>query len=129
MLRKLLGDFVRNLLTPPPKVGKVGVRHTGEMTVQKYEATLPPPGAVDVVKRVLHLKVDGVDSTTDLAATATLAPFSVEDGKAFDVWLIDVDDAGNESPFDAAAVYSANAVDDIPPPGPGMLGVAHVGED
>lgn len=129
MFRKFLAGALRNLLTPPPIPGKVSVRHLGEAVVQKYEATLPAPGAADVVKRVLHLKVDGTDTTTDLPKDAIVAPFGVEDGKTFDVWLIDVDDAGNESPFDSAAVYSATAVDDIPPPSPGMLGVVHVGEE
>lgn len=124
-----LAAKIRDLLAPPPVVPAPRVRHTGEVSMQKYEADLPVAGAKDVTKRHLHVEIDGTDTVTDLAADATVGAFAVEDGKAFKVWLIDEDDASNLSPFDEASVYSATATDDIPPPNPGMLGVRHVGEE
>lgn len=97
--------------------------------MQKYEADLPPVGAPDVTNRLFHLEVDGVDAVTELSKDATVAPFSVQDGKEFKVWVQDRDDAGNVSAFDPTKVYTATAVDDIPPAAPGAPGVRHVGEE
>ncbi len=129
MLKRLLAAVVRDLLRAPPAPERLRIRNLGEFKMQKYEADLPTPGATDVVERKFHVEVDGVDAVQTLAKDAVKATFGVEDGKTFKVWLTDVDDAGNESPFDPASTYTATATDELAPPSPGAPTVRHVGEE
>jgi hypothetical protein len=129
-LRTLLGAFVRELLREPSAPSAPTIRHMGEMQVQLYETDAPDLGAPDVVSRKFHLEVDGVDAVTVVAKDLPLVvPFKVEDGKAFKIWFSDIDDAGNESPFNPANVTTGTAVDDIAPASPNAPNVRHVGEE
>jgi hypothetical protein len=99
-----------------------------EMTVGLvYTITLPAPGAPDVTARELHVTLDqGADNVQTLPASATSAQVACNEGQAVSLFLVDVDDAGNESPPSPTLSYTA--ADVIPPPAPGPLTIASVSE-
>lgn len=91
-----------------------------------YEVGLASSVSPDVVKRVLSVTVDGIESVTEVAAAATkflLDP--VKEGANVTVALKDVDDAGNSSEW---ASVSFVAKDTLPPETPGAPTVVLVDE-
>ena len=91
-----------------------------------YEVGLASSVSPDVVKRVLNVTVDGVESVTEVDAAATkflLDP--VKEGANVTVALKDVDDAGNSSEW---ASVSFVAKDTLPPETPGAPTVVLVDE-
>jgi hypothetical protein len=91
-----------------------------------YEVGLASSVSPDVVKRVLNVTVDGVESVTEVDASATkflLDP--VKEGASVTVALKDVDDAGNSSEW---ASVSFVAKDTLPPETPGAPTVVLVEE-
>lgn len=92
-----------------------------------YKLSLPQPGAVDVVKRVLVVAFDGVaQPDVVLDGKALEATLSVHDNVSVVVALKDVDDAGNESPLSDPLNWVAK--DTLPPAQPGLLSVVLVEE-
>jgi hypothetical protein len=91
-----------------------------------YEVGLASSVSPDVVKRVLNVTVDGVESVTEVDTAATkflLDP--VKEGANVTVALKDVDDAGNSSEW---ASVSFVAKDTLPPETPGAPTVVLVEE-
>jgi hypothetical protein len=91
-----------------------------------YEVGLASTVSPDVVKRVLSVTVDGVESVTEVDTVATqflLDP--VKDGANVTVALKDVDDAGNSSEW---ASVSFVAKDTLPPETPGAPTITLVQE-
>lgn len=91
-----------------------------------YEVGLASSVSPDVVKRVLNVTVDGVESVTEVDTAATkflLDP--VKEGANVTVALKDVDDAGNSSEW---ASVSFVAKDTLPPETPGAPTVTLVEE-
>lgn len=91
-----------------------------------YEVGLASSVSPDVVKRVLNVTVDGVESVTEVDTAATkflLDP--VKEGANVTVALKDVDDAGNSSEW---ASVSFVAKDTLPPETPGAPTVVLVDE-
>lgn len=91
-----------------------------------YEVGLASSVSPDVVKRVLSVTVDGVESVTEVDTAATkflLDP--VKEGANVTVALKDVDDAGNSSEW---ASVSFVAKDTLPPETPGAPTVTLVEE-
>jgi hypothetical protein len=92
-----------------------------------YTITLPAPGAPDVVSRELHVSLDGgTESVQPLPGNALSATVTVNEGQAVDVYLVDVDDAGNSSPNSPTLTFTAS--DTIPPPAPTALAIGGVTE-
>jgi hypothetical protein len=82
---------------------------------------LPAPGASDVANREFHVKKNGADDPVQsLAGTSTSAQFDCDHGTSCEVWLIDVDAAGNRSPESNHLSFTAQ--DTFPPPGPRRAG-------
>jgi hypothetical protein len=91
-----------------------------------YEVGLASSVSPDVVKRVLNVTVDGVESATEVDTAATkflLDP--IKEGANVTVALKDVDDAGNSSEW---ASVSFVAKDTLPPETPGAPTVTLVEE-
>lgn len=92
-----------------------------------YNAFLPEVVDVDVVKSVLKVSVDGVETLVDVEKGKTfveLAP--VKDGALVGLSVQSVDDAGNVS--DWSDVFEFTAVDTIIPVKPGMVSVKLIAE-
>lgn len=91
-----------------------------------YEVGLASSVSPDVVKRVLSVTLDGVETQTEVASETTkflLDP--VAEGTKVVVALKDVDDSGNSSGW---AITSFVAKDTIPPETPGQPVVTLVRE-
>ena len=88
----------------------------------KATVTLPPVGAADVTSRELHVLVNGVDVSPAPFDTATPDyTFEVQHNDSMELFLVDIDGAGNRSPESEHLVGTAN--DTFPPPAPGALGL------
>ncbi len=93
-----------------------------------YAVNLDKPKSTDVIKRVLKLEVDGVETITELAISAKpkqhlLDP--VKDGAEVTVSVQDIDDAGNASEWWTTRFV---AKDTLPPEAPGGITVTLVQE-
>ena len=93
-----------------------------------YSVTAGPAVDADVSSRRLSVMVNGeVSSTVDHPASATsFGEISAPQDATVVVTLVDVDDAGNESP---PSFYEFVAKDTIAPAQPGSLGVTLVREE
>jgi hypothetical protein len=117
-------------LRRPPMPGLINIRAVseyseGELTMLNFKIVgLDPPGATDVVKRELSVKVNEDDAIvteiTDMAATE-VGGFAGPDNASVVVTLVDIDDVGNRS---EAREQTFTLVDDIAPPKPGEFGLA-----
>lgn len=96
--------------------------YEGENGMLKFVLCLPEKSAADVVLRKLTVSVGGQEAQLlELAADVLeTAEFECFDGAEVVGKLIDVDDAGNESP---AREFSFKVMDTLAPPMPGELGV------
>jgi len=122
---------------PPPMPGTLGITFTGEFQVTigdeimdliKFKVAVPAEATGDVLKRtgsvtfangtVTPFEVSGKDA-------AESEEFSGDQDSTVIVSLVNVDDAGNESP---ARVQSFVLVDTIAPPEPGEIGLFVTGE-
>lgn len=84
--------------------------------------TLPPPGATDVASRELHIVSNGSDISPSPLSPETLDyTFDVTHGSQLELWLVDIDSAGNRSP--ESEHLTGQALDTFPPPQPGALGL------
>lgn len=92
-----------------------------------YQVYMPEVLDADLVKRVLKVTVDGVDSFIDVAvADTSVELFPVADNAAVSLALAGVDDAGNQG--DWSDPYDFVAVDTIFPVKPGMVSVKLIAE-
>lgn len=93
-----------------------------------YSVTAGPAVDADVSSRRLSVMVNGeVSSTVDHpASTTSFGEIVAPQDATVVVTLVDVDDAGNESP---PSFYEFVAKDTIPPSQPGSLGVTLVREE
>jgi hypothetical protein len=112
--------------------GTVQIHTTGEMIMADvqtliFDVTLPPPAAPDVVTRKVTVEINGESSTLTLDAEATTVTGlkGLQDA-VVTVTLVDVDDAGLESP---PSTKTVTLVDTIAPPAPGELGITVSGEE
>lgn len=88
----------------------------------KATVTLPPVGAADVVSRELHVLVNGNDvSPAPLDVNTPDYTFEVQNNDSLELWLVDIDGAGNRSP--ESEHLTGTAADTFPPPQPGALGL------
>lgn len=96
------------------------VREENEMLF--FMLALPAAGASDVVKRKLTVKVGEAEAQSfELEGSATeSAELSGSDNDPVVGSLVDVDDAGNESP---ASEFSLVLTDTLAPPQPGEVGI------
>lgn len=84
----------------------------------KYKVLLSEPKSPDVVERKLHVEVftDTVEKRSEeisLPASAREFELIVDQDDNVDLWLVDIDDAGNEST--ESDILSFVARDTIPP--------------
>ncbi len=88
-----------------------------------FNLTFPPPGASDVVKRNLFIRIGTNDpESIDYPADATESKeFQGYEGWTVAGTLVDVDDAGNQS---QPREFNFNLADTIAPPKPGELGLS-----
>ncbi len=92
-----------------------------------FGVTADAPAAADVVTRKLSVTVDGVATDKEYSGSTTeFDDVKVEEGKDFVISLVDVDNAGNESP---PATLSGTAVDTFAPAAAGGLGMTVKGEE
>lgn len=98
-----------------------------ENEMLKFKLVLPAPGAADVVKRELSVKIADADAVlAELAADALEADgYEGQDDDAVEVSLVDIDDAGNRS---EARVQTFTLADTIAPPVPGEIGLVVTAE-
>jgi aminopeptidase N len=90
----------------------------GETDMLKYKVLLSEPKSPDVVERKLHVEVftDTVEKRSEeisLPASAREFELIVDQDDNVDLWLVDIDDAGNEST--ESDILSFVARDTIPP--------------
>lgn len=90
----------------------------GETDMLKYKVLLSEPKSPDVVERKLHVEVftDTLEKRNEdvsLPATAREYELIVDQDDIVDLWLVDIDDAGNESAD--SDMLSFIAKDTIPP--------------
>lgn len=105
------------------KPGMVFIRIVSEDgKMLKFVLDLPAPGASDVVKRELSVRVGSADVKSIELDGAALVTEELEgaDNDSVDGQLIDIDDAGNRS---EASSFSFVLTDTIPPPAPGAVGL------
>lgn len=91
-----------------------------------YEVGLSGSSSPDVVKRLLKVSVDGLETVAEVDTISTkfqLAP--IKDDANVTVSIKDVDDAGNESDW---ASVSFVAKDTLPPDAPGAPSITLVRE-
>lgn len=115
-------------ITKPPKPGIITfLTSEKENGMLKFVLSLPQAGAADVVSRKLTVKIGESELVAlELAADALESQeFVCADNTVVVGSLVDVDDAGNESP---ASEFSFVIVDTIAPPQPGEVGVKVTGE-
>ena len=94
-----------------------------------YTLALPAPGAADVVRRELHVVVNGEPTVTELAADVLEYKLELVEDADVEVYLVDIDDAGNLS--DLGELLAFTVIDTVPPPAPGrpeIIGVEEVAE-
>lgn len=86
-----------------------------------YECEMAEPSASDVVTRRLSIRVNGVPGGTATAPgnTVKFGGLRFNEGDDVELSLVDIDDAGNESP---PALFSFVARDTIAPSAPGGFG-------
>jgi hypothetical protein len=98
------------------------------MSQLQYTVQFPVPGASDVTnggQREFHLLVNGADANLPaLDGAAMQTQFIVNDGDAYEFWLVDIDKSKNRSP--ESDHISDTAKDTFAPPKPGALGVVNV---
>lgn len=124
---KFICKLIERLTRPPrPKLVTLIVSEK-ENGMLKFVLSLPQAGAADVVARKLVVKVGEAEAVAfELAADAFESQeFICADSTLVSGSLVDVDDAGNESP---ASEFSFVIVDTIAPPQPGEVGVRVTGE-
>jgi hypothetical protein len=98
------------------------------MSLIVFDVLLPPPAAPDVISRELGISISGQPAevrslgTADTLITGLKAP----QGTTVSLSLVDVDDAGNRS---IPSYKTFEALDTIPPPQPGELGITITGEE
>ena len=92
--------------------------------MQVYKLTLPAPGAADVVQRKLTEIVNGASRTFDATDGMEL---KFQDDAEVELFLVDVDDAGNASAESPHLKFTVR--DTLAPPAPGELGLAFVREE
>jgi len=105
-----------------PGIMKLAQTRQGDGKMLFFTLTIPPPGAADVVKRELTVKIGDAEPTVVELATDVVVSEEMS-GNQDDVVLaslVDTDDAGNVSP---AREQSWTLTDTIPPPEPGELGL------
>ena len=109
-------------LGPKPEVKFVNVEEL-EMSKFKGDIILPPPSAPDVAKggkrRVTVTTSAGSDNVLVDGDVLVLADVIYPQDERVTVVLVDIDDAGNESP---ASVAEFVVKDEIAPPQPGAIG-------
>lgn len=126
-LLRELRDELRAWWDVPPRPARPAITLTGETDMGlKYAATLPAPGASDVATRKLSITENGTERVVELAKDALTAEFVVARDAAVSVKLADVDGSGNQSEWSVPADFTAT--DTIPPPAPGALSIAAVGQ-
>lgn len=106
----------------------VGSSYERDVKMLRFKLVLPAPGAADVVSRKLDVAIGTADAVSVELAGDVLesAEYSGEDNSPVSGWLIDVDDAGNQS---EPREFSFVLVDTLPPPQPGEIGLLVTGED
>ena len=122
-----LFERLRSWWDVPPKPCRLLISEGVSVMGLKYKATLPAAGASDVVSRKFSVTENGVESITELAATATEATFTVARDASVSVKLADVDGSGNQSPWSDAVAFTAT--DTVPPPQPGQISIESLGQD
>lgn len=101
------------------------------LTVQ---ATLPAKAASDVANSVVTLNITNPDGTVLTPSVMTIPrtsgtdtfTFSVASDAIITTSQVDVDGSGNRSPATASGPFTA--ADTFPPPAPGAIGFAVIGQ-
>lgn len=108
-----------------PKPGLILIKSVKEDDMMfKYTFTLPALGAPDVVKRNMHLTVDGVESLIELDPVLTEYEMVFEQDAIVSMFLVDIDDAGNASAN--GTVLDFTVIDIVPPAAPDAVIISDV---
>jgi len=114
------------------KLGPVGFKITSERNGEgmadmiRFNVTLPPKAAPDVVSRELTISIGDSQEVKMLGADALEAEgFEGPQDSGVVVSLVDIDDSGNRSESSSISFVLADVV---PPPMPGTLGVVVLDE-
>lgn len=92
-----------------------------------YDIQIPVPTAFDVVKRVVKVKVNDIESEFELSVVETvLTSQPIKEGSVVTLSVKNVDEAGNESEW--SEPYTFTAVDTLAPPISGPVSATLVGE-
>jgi len=123
-----LRSKARNFLGLTPPKPKSLIRKPGvtEVTMLRHHIQLPPePQIDDLDHREITVKLGDADpNTQSIAKGSTEFVLDTDRGVAVTLFLVDVDTSGNKSaPSDP---LSFTAVDNVPPPQPGVLAVKSV---
>ena len=90
-----------------------------------YKISLPALGADDVVKREMHVVVDGIETVHEIADIATLEwDLVLEENSNCQIWMVDIDDADNRSADGMTLEFEV--LDIVPPTAPQAPTVASV---
>lgn len=118
---RVLQSLVKILRLRQPGMVFLVIRSEGE-SMLRFVLVLPPAGAFDVVTRRVNVQVGSAEPTTiDLSKEALETnTLEGEDGDIVSGSLIDIDDAGNQSP---PRDFSFVLADTIAPPLPGEVGL------
>ena len=103
------------------------VKEEGFPVALVYEVSVSAPSDGDVVTRRLTLRVNGEEAGVidTPGSTIKFGGLKFNEGDEVDMRLVDIDDAGNQSP---PAVFSFTAADTIAPAIPGGFGAVPVSE-
>ncbi len=118
-LRRCLG-----LILPQPR--PLRLLGSEVLTVLRYTFSLPPAPAVDdLARREANVVAGTAEGTAvSIAKDATSFTFDFDRDVAVSITLTDIDTSGNRSP--ASAPLEFTTTDTVPPPQPGILGIAKV---
>jgi len=127
-LQWLWKALLRFCVGPPPR-GSVVLQHIEEIQIMaqgfRYTFAVPPPAAEDVVKTKVKHTSDGKSKDFEIDPTAATLQVEAVQGTDNVLELVDVDDAGNDS---TPSVFSWLAIDTVPPPARGQLGILQTEE-
>lgn len=129
LLKRLVGVIRRYFWGVPRISGPVKCVHLIRESKMGlvYKVFMPEVVDADLVKRILKVSVDGVDSFVDVPVNVDSVDLSpVADNAAVSLTVAGVDDAGNQG--DWSDPYDFVAVDTIFPVKPGLVSVKLIAE-